>query len=56
MRVILKWENRFGKHRRIMKPKKAQRWAKEFKEKDFVKIKIIPLIKDNRDGKIKVGD
>lgn len=27
MRVILKWENRFGKYRRIMKPKKAQRWV-----------------------------
>ncbi len=23
-RVVLKWENRFGKHRRIMKPHKAQ--------------------------------
>lgn len=45
MRVILKWENRFGKHRRIMKPNKAQKWAKEFEERGFIKIKIVQMTK-----------
>lgn len=43
MRVILKWENRFGKYRRIMKPKKAQRWAKEFEARGFKKVAIIEM-------------
>ena len=39
-RVVLKWENRFGKHRRIMKPHKAQKGANEFKARGFEKVKI----------------
>lgn len=48
MRVILQWENRFGKHRRIMKPKKAQRWAKEFEGRGFKKVAIIEMDNDKR--------
>ena len=38
-RVVLKWEKRFGKHRRIMKPHKAQKWANEFKARGLEKVK-----------------
>lgn len=48
MRVILKWENRFGKYRRIMKPKKAQRWAQEFESRGFKKVVIIEMDNDKR--------
>lgn len=42
MRVILKWENRFGKFRRIMTPVRAERLAKELQERGF-KVEIKPF-------------
>lgn len=47
VRVLLKWENRFGKFQKIMSPVRAKRLEKELRERGF-KTKIKPFLNQSQ--------